>query len=70
MSKIEELWITIGSTSEEITAAPQTVSFKMVFFPKYDDDDQITKGKICSICSMFMISVMCICRLNGKSSED
>jgi hypothetical protein len=38
--------------------------FKMVFFPKYHDDDQITKGKTCSICSM------CTCRLNWKSSED
>jgi hypothetical protein len=56
--------------SEEITARYKKfiTSFVMVFFPKYDD--QITKGETFSICNMFIISSMCICRLNWKSSED
>jgi hypothetical protein len=64
MSKIEDMWI-FGSMSEEITAGCKKfiVSFVMVFFPKYDGD-KITKGETFSICNMFMISGMCICRLN------
>jgi hypothetical protein len=48
MSKIEELWIIFGSTSEEITAGHKklTVSFVMVFFPKYDEDIKLPRVRL------------------------